>query len=233
MSLPRAESPRGEEVEEPSPAPLLALDVLDAEDIDLSDNEAEQLGELFGNLSVGGGGAAGEAAAATKPPPPVSTDRHMISISSPGKSQPEQTAITPRIAKLDTGLIGQLISYVSAYAGCFHPVTSINEIDTLMKEVEDRPAAVESFDAQGVARLFTRELAPVKNVIVMVGAGVSVAAGIPDFRSPGTGLYDNLHKFNLPYPEAVFELSYFRQRPEPFFQVGCSLPLVMVMCQAR
>lgn len=38
----------------------------------------------------------------------------------------------------------------------------------------------------------------------LTGAGLSVKAGIPDFRSPGTGLYDQLQKFNLPRPEAVF-----------------------------
>ena len=38
------------------------------------------------------------------------------------------------------------------------------------------------------------------------------AAGIPDFRSPGTGLYDNLQKYNLPNPMSVFEIGYFRVR---------------------
>lgn len=44
----------------------------------------------------------------------------------------------------------------------------------------------------------------------MTGAGISTAAGIPDFRSPGTGLYDNLEKYNLPNPQSVFEINFFK-----------------------
>lgn len=45
---------------------------------------------------------------------------------------------------------------------------------------------------------------------------MSVAAGIPDFRTPGTGLYSQLQKYNLPRPEAIFTLEYFIKNPEPF-----------------
>jgi len=62
-----------------------------------------------------------------------------------------------------------------------------------------------------------------KKVIVMTGAGISVAAGIPDFRTPGTGLYDNLQKYNLPHPTAVFEIDYFKQTPKPFFLLAKEL----------
>ena len=59
--------------------------------------------------------------------------------------------------------------------------------------------------------------APPQSIIVMVGAGASVSAGIPDFRTPGTGLYSNLQKYNLPYAEAVFDIQYFRHNPAPFY----------------
>lgn len=35
-------------------------------------------------------------------------------------------------------------------------------------------------------------------IAIMAGAGISVSAGIPDFRSPGSGLYDQLAKYDLP-----------------------------------
>ncbi|EDV24082.1 uncharacterized protein TRIADDRAFT_26227, partial [Trichoplax adhaerens] len=62
-----------------------------------------------------------------------------------------------------------------------------------------------------------------KNIIVMAGAGISTSAGIPDFRTPGTGLYDNLQKYDLPDPESIFRLSYFRENPSPFYSLAKEL----------
>jgi NAD-dependent SIR2 family protein deacetylase len=63
----------------------------------------------------------------------------------------------------------------------------------------------------------------VQNIMIVSGAGVSVSAGIPDFRSPGTGLYDNLQRYQLPYPEAVFDVSYYKRNPSPFVSLAAEL----------
>jgi hypothetical protein len=70
--------------------------------------------------------------------------------------------------------------------------------------VEDR--VLKSFDLKTAAKYMSK----CSNVVVMAGAGISTSAGIPDFRSPGTGLYSQLEKYDLPFPEAVFHLYFFR-----------------------
>lgn len=43
------------------------------------------------------------------------------------------------------------------------------------------------------------------------------------YRSPGSGLYDNLQQYNLPYAEAIFEINYFHHNPKPFFALAKEL----------
>lgn len=56
-----------------------------------------------------------------------------------------------------------------------------------------------------------------RKITVFTGAGVSTNSGIPDFRGEN-GLYSYVQKhYNLPYPEAIFELDFFREDPRVFY----------------
>ncbi|KAJ1536719.1 NAD-dependent protein deacetylase sirtuin-1, partial [Nowakowskiella sp. JEL0078] len=55
-----------------------------------------------------------------------------------------------------------------------------------------------------------------KNIIVLSGAGVSVSCGIPDFRS-NNGVYSRLDEFDLDDPQLMFDLEYFKFKPETFY----------------
>lgn len=83
------------------------------------------------------------------------------------------------------------------------------------------PRTLTERSVDGVAELINSGRA--RRIVVMTGAGISTSAGIPDFRSPDTGLYANLARLNLPYPEAVFDISFFREKPEPFYVLAKEL----------
>ena len=79
-----------------------------------------------------------------------------------------------------------------------------------------------SFDPAGVAA----RIQVSSRIGVMIGAGVSTCPtpelglpGIPDFRS-ANGLYSRLEKYQLPKPEALFTLDYFRDKPDLFYRVS-------------
>eukprot|EP00466_Bigelowiella_natans_P020279 jgi/Bigna1/81857/fgenesh1_pg.85_\ len=63
-----------------------------------------------------------------------------------------------------------------------------------------------------------------KRIMVLSGAGISVACGVPDFRSKG-GIYDLIGDMDLelPQPECLFDLEYFQDDPKPFYQLAKKL----------
>ncbi len=54
-------------------------------------------------------------------------------------------------------------------------------------------------------------IAEAGSVVALTGAGVSVPSGIPDFRSPGTGLWERVN------PMEVAHIDAFREDPERFW----------------
>ncbi len=64
-----------------------------------------------------------------------------------------------------------------------------------------------------------------KRALAFTGAGLSTPSGIPDFRSPGTGLWNNDD------PMEVATLTAFRHHPERFF--NWVRPLAATACRAQ
>src|SRR5438045_9366284 len=56
-----------------------------------------------------------------------------------------------------------------------------------------------------------RQIAAAERVVALTGAGVSVPSGIPDFRTPGTGLWEKVD------PMEVAHIDAWRRDPERFW----------------
>ena len=99
----------------------------------------------------------------------------------------------------------------------------------MAKEVTDKMAGLNIEKASGnfsyedlVAGLKEGKF---KRILVLTGAGISVSAGIPDFRSPKTGIYANLAEYDLPTPETLFTLDYFKEKPQAFYKFSKSFDM--------
>ncbi|CAK0898256.1 unnamed protein product [Prorocentrum cordatum] len=120
---------------------------------------------------------------------------------------------------IDEGIRLRILQSLLRAGGRFSFDMSSNSGSETDDEEGDSP--LETADLEGLAQYIERN--DPKNIICMVGAGLSTSAGIPDFRSPGTGLYDNLQRYNLPRPEAVFDLDFFRESPDAFYDLAREL----------
>lgn len=79
------------------------------------------------------------------------------------------------------------------------------------------PKVLDEVSFEGIARYIASGKA--HNIITMAGAGISTSAGIPDYRSPGTGLYDQLKKeYDVKDPQELNSIDFFKKDPRPFFK---------------
>lgn len=101
------------------------------------------------------------------------------------------------------------------------PISDDNSTETLASKKLKPATDVETF---------INLLDESRKILIVIGAGVSTAAGVPDFRTKSTGLYSALSKHfrdTMP-PEVLFDGETFEQDPAPFYEFASKtfLPLL-------
>ncbi|KAJ8925862.1 hypothetical protein NQ315_009714 [Exocentrus adspersus] len=130
----------------------------------------------------------------------------------PGESSPRTSGSSDSTAGMS---MEHLRRYLAEKLGFYDDDDAVTEDET------EKVKVLDEVTVDGIINYIKNKNC--KNIITMAGAGISTSAGIPDFRSPGTGLYHNLKKYNLPNPQAIFELDFFQDNPRPFFELAKEL----------
>lgn len=102
-----------------------------------------------------------------------------------------------------------------------HKRSSLHESVESKSRSQKKKLSIVSLDFDGVVDYIREKKC--SRIIVMAGAGISTSAGIPDFRSPNSGIFAKMKKYKLPSPECVFEINYFMRNPKPFFELGAEI----------
>ncbi|KAL0218590.1 hypothetical protein P9112_004243 [Eukaryota sp. TZLM1-RC] len=105
--------------------------------------------------------------------------------------------------------------YAPSLASLTHPG---DDLQSLLSQLSLTPVD------PNVARLVSL-IEDSSNIVVLLGAGVSTAAGIPDFRSAAVGLYAQISQQypDLPSPMSIFDLEYFKSNPLPFYDLAMQI----------
>lgn len=145
-------------------------------------------------------------------------------------SKTEQTDSTPSSSSIDLEQLGQLINNLEISDDHDELTNSVINLinrrdkrDSVQSRSKNqtKKMSIVSLDLDGVVDYIKEKKC--QKIIVMIGAGVSTSAGIPDFRSPDSGIFAKLKKYNITSPECVFEINYFKKNPLPFFELGAEI----------
>jgi NAD-dependent deacetylase len=76
-----------------------------------------------------------------------------------------------------------------------------------------------------IIKKLARAIIESDNVAVLTGAGISTESGIPDFRSPGTGLWEKID------PMEALSTNVLYNNPEKFYHIGFKIIMSMMDAQ--
>ncbi|XP_052262134.1 NAD-dependent protein deacetylase sirtuin-1-like isoform X1 [Dreissena polymorpha] len=112
-------------------------------------------------------------------------------------------------------LLGKLMPRGSSLAEELDEITMWKLIVSIVSE----PPPRQRLDMYTTLEHAQELLCHCNKIMVLTGAGVSVSCGIPDFRSKN-GIYARLAVDfpDLPDPQAMFDIRYFKQEKRPFFK---------------